>query len=548
MATRRSYPDKKFKFEKYLEIGSPDAETDRILEKAFIENDSFSAITDMNNQRSILIGRTGSGKSAILKHLEFTQEKVVRINPEAMSLRFLSNSTIIQYFKELGVNLNFFYKILWKHVFLIELIRLHFAYDDKKKNNWYLGVKEKLRRAQNPKREKALEYFDKWSNEFWIDTETRIKEIEKTVQQKFEAEVGADVKVLKSKMNVNESDQSLVKSEVKTKAEHVITETLAHDIHEIINILKEEIFIDSQQKHFLIIDDLDKEWIATEMRYDLIGAMIEVIKEFLFFKGVKIVIALRDNLYQLLFTGAKHNGGQREKFKPLYTEITWTTLELQELLNIRLQLVSGNALDTRNAFDKVYKTGKSGFEYMLERTFQRPRDVISFVNHAIENSRNKTSFSMDILKRAEVDYSIERLQAIEDEWGENYGDINRLTKFLYAKHNGFRLRNIKEDDFDTTYLEENPKSVFKGELSTFVVRWQNNNIKFNTFIREIIYILYNAGILGIKKGPTHPIQFFFDKQPALTVNDINNDCKIYVHKAFYSVFKINVKEQETDTY
>ncbi len=548
MKSKRIYPDKKFKFEKYLEIGSPDAETDRILEKAFIENDAFSAIVDMNNQRSILIGRTGSGKSAILKHIESTQEKVVRINPEAMSLRFLSNSTILQYFKELEVNLNFFYKILWKHVFLIELIRLHFGYDVHKKNNWYLGIKEKLTRLNNPKRNKALEYFDKWSNEFWIDAEVRIKEIERTVQQKFESEVGADVKVLKAKMNSTDSDKFITKTEIKTKAEHIINEVLAHDIHEIINILKEEIFVDSQQKHFIIIDDLDKEWISTSMRYDLIGAMIEVIKEFHFFKGLKIVICLRDNLYQLLFSGAKNNGGQREKFKPLYAEITWTPLELQELLNIRLQLVSGNVLDTKNAFEKVYKTGKSGFEYMLERTFNRPRDVISFVNHAIENSKNKTSFSMDILKKAEVDYSVERLQAIEDEWGENYGDINRLSKFLYAKHNGFRLRNIKEDDFDTTYLEENPQYVFKGDLSNIVVRWQNNHIKFISFLKEVIFIFYNAGILGIKKGPTHPVQFFYDKNPILTINDLNNDCKIYVHKAFYSVFKINVKEQETEIY
>ncbi|MES2378141.1 MAG: hypothetical protein V4553_16245 [Bacteroidota bacterium] len=548
MKAKRSYPDKKFKFDKYQEIGSPDAETDRILEQAFIENDAFSAIVDMGNQRSILIGRTGSGKSAILKHIEFTQEKVVRIDPEAMSLRFLSNSTILQYFKEIDVNLNFFYKILWKHVFLIELIRLHFGYDNHKKNNWYLGIKDKLKRINNPKRNKALEYFDKWSSEFWIDAETRIKEIERTVQQKFETEVGVDVKVLRAKTNSNGSDISTVKSEIKTKAEHIITEALAHDIHEIINILKEEIFVDVQQKHFLIIDDLDKEWISTTMRYDLIGAMIEVIKEFQFFKGVKIVIALRDNLYQLLFTGAKHNGGQREKFKPLYAEIEWTSLELQELLNIRLQLVSGNILDTKNAFEKIYKTGKTGFEYMLERTFNRPRDVISFVNHAIENSKNKNSFSMDILKKAEVDYSVERLQAIEDEWGENYGDINKLTKFLYAKHNGFRLRNIKEDDFDTTYLEENPQTIFRGDLSNMVVKWQNNQFKFISFLKEVILILYGAGILGIKKGPTHPVQFFYDKNPILTVNDINNDCKIYVHKAFYSVFKINVKEQESEVY
>ena len=122
-----------YKFNQYLEIGSPDAETDRLLEQVFIEKDALFALKDMTNQRSIIIGRTGSGKSAILKHIESTEQKVVRIEPEAMSLRFLSNSTLLQYFSSIGVNLNFFYKILWKHVFIIELLRLHFSYDDKKK-------------------------------------------------------------------------------------------------------------------------------------------------------------------------------------------------------------------------------------------------------------------------------------------------------------------------------------------------------------------------------------------------------------------------------
>lgn len=548
MRKKRPIIEKKFKFNKYQEIGSPDAETDRYLDATFIEKDDFHAIIDMNNQRSILIGRTGSGKSAILKHIEKTQERVVRIQPEAMSLRFLSNSTLLQYFNSIDVNLNFFYKILWKHVFVIELLRLYFAYDAQKKNNWYTGIKDKLSRRNNTKRNKALEYFEKWSNEFWIDAETRIKEIERTVQQKFEAEVGANVQVLKGKLNTDSSDSSTIRTEIKTKAEHIITEALAQDIHEIINILHEELFVDIQQKHFIIIDDLDKEWIATSIRYDLIGAMIEVIKEFQIFKGVKIVISLRDNLYQLLFTGAKHKGGQREKFKPLYADLIWSPLELKELVNRRLSLVTNNSLDIKNAFDRVYKNGTSGFEYMLERTFYRPRDVISFINHAIENANNKAYLSLDILKRAEVDYSIERLQAIEDEWGENYGDISRLSKFLYSKHNGFKLRNIREDDFDTTLLEENPTVVFKGELSAIVVKWQNNNIKFITFLKEVLYIFYSAGVLGIKKGPTHPVQFFYETNSILTINDITTDCKIYVHKAFYSALKINVKEMESDVY
>src|SRR5690606_11182627 len=140
MANKKNKPTNRFKFKKYQDIGSPDAETDHILENVFVVKDALTVLTEMNSQRSILIGRTGSGKSAILQHIEKYQNRVVRIDPEAMSLRFLSNSTLINYFKKNDVNLNFFYKILWKHVFVIELLRLYISYDKKKNHNWIYEI------------------------------------------------------------------------------------------------------------------------------------------------------------------------------------------------------------------------------------------------------------------------------------------------------------------------------------------------------------------------------------------------------------------------
>nr|WP_294946274.1 hypothetical protein [uncultured Mucilaginibacter sp.] len=538
----------KFKFSKFIEIGSPDAETDNLLEKVFIENDAFNALIDMNNQRSLLIGRTGSGKSAILKRIESTQDKVCRIEPEAMSLRFLSNSTMLDYFQKIDVNLSFFYKILWKHVFIIELLRLHLSYDNQKKNNWFLTIKEKLSsKKNNPKRAKALEYFDKWGQEFWLDTEKRVKEIESVVCKKFENEVGAQVSVLKAQYTKGVDHKESIKTDIKNKAEHVISEALANDIHEIVNILKEEIFIDTKQKHFIIIDDLDKEWIPSTMRYDLIGAMIEVIKEFQVFSGVKIIISLRDNLYQMIFSGAAHKGGQREKFKPLYVTLNWSKVELQELLNRRLYLVTDTVLDVKSAFIKNYNN-VSGFDYLLDRTFFRPRDVISFVNHIIEASANKSSFSFDVIRKAEIPYSKDRLQAIEDEWGENYGEIQNLFKFLYGKFNGFNFKNIKEDDFTSILLDDKASQTYKGELSDVIVKWQKNQIPFSVFLKQVIYLLYMFGIIGIKRSPTHPIEFFYEDNTSITLTDITNDCKIYIHKAFYSALKINTKDQEQTHY
>jgi hypothetical protein len=539
---------KKFRFNRGTEIGSPDAETDRVLMGAFITNDAVSSVLEMSNQKSIIIGRTGSGKSALLQYVEKTQEKVTRIEPEAMSLRFLSNSTILKYFRELGINLNFFYKVLWKHVFMIELLKLYFGDDIFKKQNWYEYISEKftIKGKKNPKKERAIEYLKKWSNDFWLDTEKRVKEIENVVESKFLFETGKKWTDILGGLKSEDNVKQTTIEEYRGKAEQIINDVQAEEIFEIINIMKFDLF-DGTRKFFIIIDDLDKEWIPTDIRYDLISAMVEVVKEFQVFEGVKIVIALRDNLHQILFSGLQHKGGQREKFKPLYLHLEWNKYQLQELVNKRLELVTDSSLNIKSAFQKSYNSHTTGFDYMLDRTFLRPRDVISFVNHAIENANNKSFFTLDIIKKAEIYYSIDRLQAIEDEWGENYGEIKDLYSFLVGKYNGFRIKNLKEEEFINLLAGDNEDAKYKGELLDIVKKFKREG-KFHSIVKDLMFLLYQIGIVGIKKGPEFEISFYYNKETLVTLSDLELDSKVYVHKAFYSVLKINVKEQEADVY
>lgn len=539
---------RKFRFNRATEIGSPDAETDKLLIDAFVSNDAVDSVLDMSNQKSIVIGRTGSGKSALLQYIERTQEKVARIEPEAMSLRFLSNSTILTYFRELNVNLNFFYKVLWKHVFIVELLKLYFGDDIFKKQNWYDYISDKfaLKGKKNPKKERAIEYLKRWSNDFWQDTEKRVKELENVVEKKFLFETGKKwtdlIGGLKGENNVKETTIS----EYRSKAENIINEIQAEEIFEIINIMKIDLF-DGTRKYFVIIDDLDKEWIPTNIRYDLISAMVEVIKEFQVFESVKIVIALRDNLHQIVFSGVQHKGGQREKFKPLYLHLDWNRSQLQQLVDKRLELITENSLSVKSAFQKVYNSHTTGFDYMLERTFLRPRDVISFVNHSIENATNKSFFTLDIIKKAEIYYSNDRLQAIEDEWGENFGDIKDLYSFLVGKHNGFRIRNLREEEFIALLASDNEEKKYNGELLELVRKFKKDG-RFAAIVKDLIFLLYQMGIVGIKKGPEFEVSFYYNKETLVTLSDITSESKVYVHKAFYSVLKINVKEQEADVY
>lgn len=61
-----------YKFRKNAEIGKLEAETDSFLESCFYESDVFKGILDFDSSennpdftRRIIVGRTGSGKTAL---------------------------------------------------------------------------------------------------------------------------------------------------------------------------------------------------------------------------------------------------------------------------------------------------------------------------------------------------------------------------------------------------------------------------------------------------------------------------------------------------
>lgn len=538
----------KYKIKKSELIGSPDAETDEILLSAFIQVDNLQEIIDTKNQKSILLGRTGSGKSAILKYMKNECENIQEIQPEALSLRFLSNSTILKYFNSIGVNLNLFYKVLWKHVFIVELLKMYFDEESSsfKKKSFFERLKEKLNedgKRNNSRKEKAIKYMESWSNDFWQQTEILIKNFEKSIHDKFvdSFQLGEDFLNIGFKDEKYRSDHFIY--EAKQKAETIISNSLVIELLDIIDIMKCDLFIGHQRKYYIVIDDLDKDWIEDSIRLELIGSMIDVIKEFRQLSGVKIVISLRENLNEIVYLKHEHKGNQREKLKPLYSILTWSPIELKTLIDKRLQLLSDKEFNIKDAFFDSRRGNKKGFEYVLERTFYRPRDVISFINHMIENANNKTSFSSDIISKAEPSYSLERFQALEDEWMENYGKISHVCSFLRGINNGFKLKSINENSFAEIFIEEKYQTIFKGDLMEALNDWKTGQINFIGFEKKLFYILYRIGILGVKKGPTYQTAFYYTKEVIIEKTDISNNCKFYVHPSLYSFFKVNVLEQ-----
>ena len=76
--------------------------------------------------------------------------------------------------------------------------------------------------------------------------------------------------------------------------------------------------------------------------------------------------------------------------------------------------------------------------------------------------------------------------------------------------------------------------------------WKNGSVNFTGFQKKIFFILFRIGVLGIKKGSTYPIAFYFTKEVIIDKSDVSNNCRFYVHPSLYSYFKVNVLDQLPD--
>lgn len=66
-----------------LQIGDLDAETDTsLLDSCFIDKGHIEQLCNVHSPKSIILGRTGAGKSAILYKISQTAEKKYKDRPQ----------------------------------------------------------------------------------------------------------------------------------------------------------------------------------------------------------------------------------------------------------------------------------------------------------------------------------------------------------------------------------------------------------------------------------------------------------------------------------
>jgi hypothetical protein len=401
-------------------LGGEQAEADDLLDDAFYESDDFFAITSRDDKRCFIVGRTGSGKSAILRRLEeLNPDRVIRIAPEDLSLPYITNLQAIRYLDALKINLDNFWMTLWKHVLLVEIIRHRYKVNSPAAKQHFLAdLRDRVKRDQAKRA--ALDYLDEYEGRFWEEADQRVHEITQKFTEKIDAEAGAEAKLGTGSVKFGSKEDYESSSEFKAERvdrfQRIVNEAQLARLNKMIKVLDDEILDRPQYFTYVIIDDLDREWVDERIANDLIRCLFATVMDLKRVQNLKVLVALRTNIFQELEFG-RRGGGQEEKLRSLVLTLKWTKSDLEELLDERIKVAAprvGLELDAiSDLLPQVKKTRENPVQYMLDRTLLRPRDAIAFANECITVGVGKDRLAWTDVYAAEQSYSAKRLFVME---------------------------------------------------------------------------------------------------------------------------------------
>ncbi|OCJ65010.1 hypothetical protein A6U97_11965 [Agrobacterium tumefaciens] len=527
-------------FRRNTGIGSPDAESDgAFLKDCFLDSGDVGSLMDTDDAKCIVLGRTGAGKSALLSEILRRGEHAVELSPEALALNYVNNSEVLKFFEAAGVNLDVFYSLLWRHILTVELLKMRYEINNAEKQRFFLDRLGELFTRDRVK-ERALKYLREWGDQFWEETEYRTKEFTRKLETDLKASATAALSFvsLGAEGAKKLSEEQVI--EVRECGNRVVNAVQVKELHDVINLLSENIFDNKQKKYYIVIDRLDESWVSDHVRFKLIKALIETVKTFKRVQNVKIIIALRTDIHYRMIKETPTAGFQEEKYRAMYLALRWNRTQLLEMLEKRVQTmfkrqytregVSLNSILPANQIEQ-----RTAAEYMLDRTFFRPREAIIFLNECIARAEGTTRITAALIRQAEVQYSQQRLQSLGDEWRRDYPNLLRATTLLSRVDNPFTIESLGAERAEKAAISILEGNGARDEIfisaENFYLEGKSD---WQEFVEDILLIFYLVGLIGVKPEPHLGRQWSYIDQPQMNRDQLKSTSLIDVHKTFWA--------------
>lgn len=529
-------------------LGGEAAESDPLLYEAFYESGHYDTLLSRQDRRCFLIGRTGSGKSALLQRLqEQHSDHVIRLDPRSLSLTYLTELDVIQYLNSLDVHLDPLFNALWKHVLLVEIIRHRYKIDSQPaKHNFLVTLRQMISRDKS--KQDALAYLDDFEGKFWCEADIRLRDVTQKFEKRIQDEAGARLSIPPFELKVGE-DGAVTEAiedrvQLQQKFQRIVNETQLPRLHKMVSVLDEDILDSDQNYTYVLIDDLDQDWVDEKVTNDLIRCLFRSVVELQRVRNLKIIVALRTNIFEHLNFGAR-DGGQEEKFRALTLNLRWSRHELENLMDRRVAIAANRAglEHLRGVKDLLPPTNKARgnpLNYLTKHTLMRPRDCLAFLNECLELAAGSQRLTWNDMTAAQLRYSQKRLLALRDEWKPTYQGIGDV--FSYFREAGVEMAPLELcQRLDNAILliaePAFPGVTWMTKLSESI--WSSSPDDWAQAYAPLIDLLYRIGFLGYIGDSTRQAVFAHE-DPDFTyrTSNIRGSHRFVIHPAFQSALDI----------
>jgi hypothetical protein len=410
-----------------VSFGAPAAERDidQGLERYFVESQAYKRVSD--GVKKIVLGNRGTGKSAIFKVLAERERKqgaqVIELAPEDYSYEMLSS--VLRSESEGSWAKHGAYAAAWKYLVLVLVLKALNA------SGAGTGRKKKAGGIVN-----------------------------KFLRDNFAGEQASKLDALISYLKRMEGIKiGPVEASIRTRELQQL-----YKLGEFDPILPSMIDLLEGQRVIVLVDELDRGWDASEDAQAFVAGLFQACARL---NGVsdnlRIYLSLRQELYDSI--PALYDDAQ--KFRDLIETIEWDEATLLQLMANRIAF-SLPELDSESdearwseIFAEIldYRRNRS-FNYMIDRTLYRPRELIEFASRATEvaQDRGAEAFPIDysVITEAENRYSEERAKDIAAEYRFQYPGLLSVFEVFRGK-----TYTIERPELEDICLE-----LATGEAST----------------------------------------------------------------------------------
>ena len=495
------------------------AEREDNLDNYYVDNIYSENAISTDSRKAFFVGRTGVGKTAILEKVRRNtppRQNVISIDPEDFAFKLMARSSILKQLTSFKVNLDLFYKTMWKYIFITEILKEIYG---KNKKNWfreqiekYIGDKTAVRAYQF-----LLEHDELESG---LPFDQKIDKIVKKLEHSITAKVTLGVASI--------GYEAKLSKEQETEIHQALQQFEFSDLNYFLKHLDDKVL--RKYRFIILVDDLDKNWIQNEIGINFTKCLFETIFDINNSKNLRLLVSLRTNLFNQLGLS------QREKFIPYIDYISWKPDQIKVIIEKRFREIGINIASDVWSFalpkEVTVDGGRkfSAFEYLLKRSNMRPRDILFFISYGIKNSIGKNIISSNALLEAEGEYSRNRLEALEDEWRNPYLDIGKIFQHFHR----CSYKMDKKDFFGT--IESLTLEILEKEEAKSLDSWSwiidDSYIDKKTYdAQKLVNLLYRVGFIGIKESPSLKVKYIHDGLDNMP--RVYDDTKFYINPCYY---------------